>query len=83
VLVDYWALGLAAPIILVADDDEQTRDLITVKLETAGFHAITADNGSTALEMIQSEQPGMVILDVVMPGLESVCYELHSSAQTS
>ncbi|NMO56624.1 response regulator [Actinoplanes sp. TBRC 11911] len=83
--LDYWALGLAEPTILVADDDEQTRDVIAVKLQAAGFHAITTDNGRSALRMIQSEQPDMVILDVVMPGMDglSVCYELQSSAQTA
>jgi PleD family two-component response regulator len=70
--VEDWGLELAEPTILVADDDEQVLDLITVKLETAGFHAITSDNGSTALRMIQDEQPDMVILDVVMPGLDGL-----------
>jgi CheY-like chemotaxis protein len=80
-----WAFDVAEPTILVADDDEQVRDLIAFKLVTAGYHAITADNGSTALTMVQREQPDMVILDVVMPGMDglSVCYELHSSAATA
>jgi two-component system phosphate regulon response regulator PhoB/two-component system alkaline phosphatase synthesis response regulator PhoP len=80
-----WPFDTAEPTILVADDDDEVRDLVAVKLSMAGYHAITADNGSTALHMVQNEQPDMVILDVVMPGMDglSVCYALHSSAATA
>jgi two-component system phosphate regulon response regulator PhoB/two-component system alkaline phosphatase synthesis response regulator PhoP len=80
-----WAADLAEPTILVADDDDDVRDLVAVKLNAAGYHAITADNGSSALTIVQRDQPDMVILDVAMPGLDglSVCYELHSSATTA
>ncbi len=83
--VDDWALDIAEPTILVADDDEMIRDLLVVKLAAAGYHPITADNGATALRMVQQEQPDMVILDVVMPDMDglSVCYELHASAATA
>jgi two-component system phosphate regulon response regulator PhoB/two-component system alkaline phosphatase synthesis response regulator PhoP len=80
-----WAVQVAEPTILVADDDETVRDLVAFKLAAAGYHAITAEDGSVALDLIRSEQPDMVILDVAMPGLDglSVCYELHSSAATA
>lgn len=77
--------ALAEPTILVAEDDENIRHLIAAKLAAAGYHAITADDGSAALDLVRREQPDMVILDVVMPGMDglSVCYELHSSAATA
>ncbi|WP_245664970.1 response regulator transcription factor [Actinoplanes subtropicus] len=80
-----WATRLTEPTILIADDDETVRDLVAFKLAAAGYHAITAEDGSSALDLIHREQPDMVILDVVMPGLDglSVCYELHSSAATA
>ncbi|MET0419888.1 MAG: response regulator [Actinoplanes sp.] len=80
-----WASEVTEPTILVADDDDEIRDLIAFKLDAAGYRAITADNGATALSMVQQEQPDMVILDVVMPGMDglSVCYELHSSMATA
>ena len=80
-----WATGVAEPTILIADDDETVRDLVAVKLGAAGYHAITAEDGSAALDLIHRERPDMVILDVVMPGMDglSVCYELHSSAATA
>ena len=80
-----WATDVAEPTILIADDDETVRDLVAFKLGAAGYHAITAEDGSTALDLVHREQPDMVILDVVMPGLDglSVCYELHSSSATA
>jgi DNA-binding response OmpR family regulator len=80
-----WAVELTDPTILVADDDDTVRDLVSFKLSAAGFRVITTDNGSTALDLVHREHPDMVILDVAMPGLDglSVCYELHSSAATA
>jgi DNA-binding response OmpR family regulator len=80
-----WCADLAEPTILVADDDEAVRELVTHKLVAAGYRVVTADNGASALRMVVTEQPDMIILDVSMPGLDglSVCYELHSSAETA
>ena len=80
-----WVTGVTEPTVLVADDDEDVRDLITGKLVAAGYRVITAADGASALRQVISEQPDMVILDVSMPGLDglSVCYELHSSADTA
>ena len=54
----------------MADDDDTVRDLVSFKLNAAGYRAITADNGSTALDLVHREHPDMVILDVAMPGLD-------------
>jgi two-component system phosphate regulon response regulator PhoB/two-component system alkaline phosphatase synthesis response regulator PhoP len=80
-----WAIEVAEPTILVADDDDTVRDLVAFKLAAAGYRTITADNGSAALNLVHRELPDMVILDVAMPGLDglSVCYELHSSSATA
>lgn len=76
---------VAEPTILVAEEDEDVRELIAGKLAAAGYRTITADDGDAALDLVRREQPDMVILDAVMPGLDglSVCYELHSSAATA
>ena len=80
-----WTVGLAEPTIVVADDDEDIRDLIAGRLERAGFRVATAGDGSEALDLVHAVQPDLVILDAAMPVLDglSVCYELHSSASTA
>ncbi|GAA0475382.1 hypothetical protein Ade02nite_41480 [Paractinoplanes deccanensis] len=73
------------PVVLVADDDEDVRDLMTFKLERAGFRVIAADNGATALDLVRSSRPDAVILDIDMPGLDglTVCHQLRASAATT
>lgn len=53
--------------ILIVDDDESTRKFLSVALEENGYEPITAENGRVGLEKIQTENPELVILDVMMP----------------
>jgi len=53
--------------ILVVDDDESTRKFLSVALEENGYEPITAENGRVGLEKIETENPALVILDVMMP----------------
>lgn len=67
------------PKILIVDDEMYIRQLILQSLEDledAGVELLTADNGKTALEIIQAEQPAIVFLDVMMPAMNGfdVCH---------
>ena len=75
----------ATPTILIADDDDDVRDVIAFKLQVAGFRTLSADNGRSALNIAVESQPRMIILDVTMPQLDglSVCYELHACPETA
>jgi two-component system, OmpR family, alkaline phosphatase synthesis response regulator PhoP len=56
--------------ILIADDEAHIRLLITQtleELEDQGVELLTAPDGENALELIRSERPGLVFLDVMMP----------------
>ncbi len=58
------------PKILVVDDEAHIRMLIEQtleELEDQGVEILTADNGMDALELIKSEKPKLVFLDVMMP----------------
>jgi DNA-binding response OmpR family regulator len=59
--------------------------VVAFKLQQAGYRTLTADNGRAALHLAVNEHPGLVVLDVSMPGLDGLgfCYELHSSPQTA
>ncbi len=56
--------------ILVVDDDTSIRNLLRVVLESRGFSVAEADNGVTALHTFQTENPDIVILDVMMPQMD-------------
>ena len=55
--------------ILVVDDSATDRQYLTEMLQQAGFNVITAENGEECLTKVDAEQPDMVLMDVVMPGL--------------
>lgn len=59
--------------ILVADDDPDIVLMLTDRLEALGYATLSADDGQRALELLESEEPGLVLLDLQMPrmtGLE-------------
>ncbi len=56
--------------ILVVDDDSQVRAAIRRALEELGYPVREAPEGATALALVKSERPTMVILDYVMPGMD-------------
>jgi len=56
--------------VLVVDDEPGILKFLKVKLKSSGFEVLTASNGLDALELLQSEEPDMLVLDVVMPGID-------------
>jgi CheY-like chemotaxis protein len=62
--------ALAIPTILVVDDEPPLRELIREVLEEEGYATLTASNGAEALDMLASERPGMVLMDIMMPVLD-------------
>ena len=58
-----------AQTLLVVDDNEMNRDLLSRRLERKGFSVLTAVDGMQALEMIGASPIDLVLLDVMMPGL--------------
>ena len=67
------------PLILVVDDDIALLKLMKRDLELEGYRVVTASDGKTALQLIKNEQPALVFLDVVMPGLDGfqVCKRIR------
>jgi two-component system, OmpR family, response regulator len=58
--------------VLVADDDIDIRDLVEFKLTQAGYAVQAVPDGLAAWEAFQAEEPALVILDVMMPGLSGI-----------
>lgn len=76
------------PKILVVDDEAHIRMLIEQtleELEDEGAEILTADNGADALELIKSEKPQLVFLDVMMPKMNGfdVCHTVKHTLNMS
>ena len=56
--------------VLVVDDDDVIRRLITVNLELEGFEVDTAVDGQDCLDKVKDVQPSVVTLDIMMPRLD-------------
>lgn len=55
------------PVILIAEDDGDIRDLLRLYLEGEGYRVLEAENGAQALTLAREQTPDMAILDVMMP----------------
>ena len=53
--------------ILVVDDDKEIVRIVRAYLEKAGYSVLTANDGETALHIIRSDRPDLVVLDLMMP----------------
>jgi len=56
--------------VLVIDDEAPIRLLCRVNLEAEGMHVLEAADGERGLDLARDEQPDVVLLDVMMPGLD-------------
>jgi DNA-binding response OmpR family regulator len=56
--------------VLVVDDDPKTRDMLRRTLQKAGWTVAEAGSGSEALAALERAKPGLVLLDLMMPGMD-------------
>ncbi len=56
--------------VLLVEDNELNRDMMIRRLKRAGLEVITAGNGQQALDIMQSEQPSIVLMDMNLPVLD-------------
>ncbi len=56
--------------ILIVDDDLETLRLVGLMLQRQGYQIVAASNGALALQMVQSEKPDLILLDLMMPDID-------------
>jgi CheY-like chemotaxis protein len=71
--------------VLVVDDDDVIRQLITVNLELEGFEVATAVDGQDCLDKVKDVAPDVITLDIMMPRLDGweAASRLRADPQTA
>jgi len=71
--------------VLIVDDVPLNVKLLQAKLEAEYFDVVTAESGRQALERVAEDQPDIILLDVMMPGMDGfeVCETLKGDARTA
>lgn len=69
--------------ILIVDDERNIVELVRLYLGAEGYTVVVATDGITALEQFRTEQPDLVVLDIMLPGLDGweVCRRLRQHSQ--
>jgi len=70
--------------ILIVDDEPNQLELLSFNLSKAGYEVIRAEDGQSALDIIEDSHPDLVILDWMMPYLSGIelCRTLRARAET-
>lgn len=68
------------PIITIVDDDRSMRMLLNMAMEDAGYQVVEAKNGEQFLAEYADNQPDLILLDAMMPGLDgfTCCQKIRS-----
>lgn len=71
--------GIMAHRVLLAEDEESLREMISLNLEIEGYHVVKVADGKTALEKAMTERFDLIILDVMLPEISgfSICESIR------
>jgi len=71
--------------VLLADDEEDIKIVLSTFLQSHGYEIATAFDGLDTLEKVQSEKPDLILLDIMMPVLDGyeVCKRLKADKRTA
>ncbi len=70
--------------VLLVDDEETIRTMLKMVLELTGFKVLEAADGIQAIEQVETHNPDIMVLDVMMPRMDgfAVCRQLRSKSET-
>jgi two-component system alkaline phosphatase synthesis response regulator PhoP len=71
--------------ILIIEDDPAVLRAMSFMLEKEGYEVLTATNGLEGLNKAKGENPDLLILDVMLPGIDGfeICHRLRAESQTA
>ncbi len=74
---------MTKPIALVIEDHEESADIFSITLRETGFETFVAEDGQTALQLLTSQRPSLVVLDLHLPHIsgEEILYWMRQDAQ--
>jgi CheY-like chemotaxis protein len=58
------------PKILLVEDNEMNRDMLSRRLQRRGYDVVTAVDGETGLTMTRTETPALILMDMSLPGVD-------------
>lgn len=70
--------------VLVVEDDKNISDLVALHLQREGFEVTVAAEGDTALKTAVANPPGLIVLDLMLPGMDGleICRRLKQNSKT-
>ena len=68
-------------LIMVADDDPDSRELLTALLKRQGYQVVHAENGEDACRVFQQHQPELILMDALMPVMDGFQASAHIKKQ--
>ena len=71
------------PVIMIVDDDPNIAQLVRLYLEKDGYPTVVSSRGDEALELFRQNPPGLMILDIMLPGMDGwqVCRAVRQISQ--
>ncbi|MEZ6059517.1 MAG: response regulator [Planctomycetaceae bacterium] len=77
-------INLTGSRVLIADDNEQNRELLDAYLSDEGYEILMANDGHQTLQAVEQQHPDLILLDIMMPRMSGyeVCEQLKADAET-
>jgi two-component system, OmpR family, response regulator len=74
------SIAPASPVVLIAEDDEDLRLLVSTTLRREGYEVVEAADGAQAIELADQHEPALAVLDINMPHVGGVEVAEHLRA---
>jgi DNA-binding response OmpR family regulator len=72
---------MSEPTILVVDDEPSISEVVSIYLTRAGYRVLVAEDGQTALKVLEQEPLDLVVLDLMLPGVDGLEITRHLRAE--